>query len=148
MHKQNTSILITQVGPKEVQLRQAALHYKWLNLTFFGVAAPTLFSPCMDLAVDTVAVWVLDLGVKLNILKSIVNNDTDSDTPTGRFRTPAPKARTYTTPGKIMSARSETDMSTVGKTPVPTPRSRTQTATVSRFWIVLWACHYQYHCSL
>lgn len=68
---------------------------------------------------------------KLNILKSIVNNETDSDTPTGRFRTPAPKTRTYTTPGKIMSARSETDMSTVGKTPVPTPRSRTQTATVS-----------------
>lgn len=67
---------------------------------------------------------------KLNVLKSIVN-ETDSDTPTGRFRTPAPKARTYTTPAKIMSARSETDVSTVGKTPVPTPRSRTQTATVS-----------------
>ncbi|CAG2186745.1 KIF23 [Mytilus edulis] len=68
---------------------------------------------------------------KLNMLRHIVNTETDSDTPTARFRTPAPKARTYTTPGKIMSARSETDMSSVGKNPVPTPRSRTQTATVT-----------------
>lgn len=65
------------------------------------------------------------------MLRHIVNTETDSDTPTARFRTPAPKARTYTTPGKIMSARSETDMSSVGKNPVPTPRSRTQTATVT-----------------
>lgn len=73
---------------------------------------------------------ILEKQQKLNILKSIVN-ETDSDTPTTRFRTPAPKTRTYTTPGKIMSARSETDMTSVGRTPVPTPRSRTQTATVS-----------------
>ncbi|XP_021341176.1 kinesin-like protein KIF23 isoform X5 [Mizuhopecten yessoensis] len=67
---------------------------------------------------------------KLNLLRSIVNDkDAAVEEPRGGFRTPAPKPRTYTTPGKIMTAKSETDISSVGTN--STPRTRTATGTVS-----------------
>lgn len=68
---------------------------------------------------------------KLNMLRNIVNEG-DSDAmpaPQETFRTPAPKTRTHTTPGKLLSARSENDMRKIGNT--PTPRSRTATTGTS-----------------
>ncbi|XP_033725616.1 kinesin-like protein KIF23 isoform X2 [Pecten maximus] len=67
---------------------------------------------------------------KLNLLRSIVNDkDNNFEEPRGGFRTPAPKPRTFTTPSKIMTAKSETDISSVGTN--STPRTRTATGTVS-----------------
>nr|XP_022309325.1 kinesin-like protein KIF23 isoform X1 [Crassostrea virginica] len=69
---------------------------------------------------------------KLNMLRNIVNEgDSDAAMPAPQeiFRTPAPKVRTHTTPGKLLSARSENDMRKIGNT--PTPRSRTATTGTS-----------------
>lgn len=77
---------------------------------------------------------ILEKQRKLNMLKSIVNENEQQQQTTpkvGNFRTPAPKPRTYTTPGKIMSARSESDVSSVGVAPQVTPRTRTATGTIS-----------------
>ena len=66
------------------------------------------------------------------MLRNIVNEgDSDAAMPAPQetFRTPAPKVRTHTTPGKLLSARSENDMRKIGNT--PTPRSRTATTGTS-----------------
>ncbi|XP_052787573.1 kinesin-like protein KIF23 isoform X2 [Mya arenaria] len=69
---------------------------------------------------------------RFNMMKEVL----ETDTPTARPRTfktpaPAPKTRTYTTPGMIQSARSESDVSSVG---LPTPRSRTNTVSTVKPW--------------
>ncbi|XP_045184696.2 kinesin-like protein KIF23 isoform X1 [Mercenaria mercenaria] len=66
---------------------------------------------------------------KFSMMKEVL----DSETPIAKprtFKTPATstKTRTYTTPGVIQSARSESDVSSIG---VPTPRTRTTSAVPS-----------------
>ncbi|XP_060599455.1 kinesin-like protein KIF23 [Ruditapes philippinarum] len=63
---------------------------------------------------------------KFSMMKEVL----DSDTPVAKprtFKTPGTtiKTRTYTTPGVIQSARSESDVSSIG---VPAPRTRTTSA--------------------
>ncbi|KAL5019545.1 hypothetical protein ScPMuIL_002437 [Solemya velum] len=64
---------------------------------------------------------------RMNLLKSIVNENGQIETET-KFKTPVPtprggrQTRTYTTPGVIQTAKSDTDVSKIG-----TPRSRTAT---------------------
>ncbi|KAK3602017.1 hypothetical protein CHS0354_027020 [Potamilus streckersoni] len=62
-------------------------------------------------------------AITMNKLRDVLEENT--------FKTPVStsvKTRTYTTPGMIQTARSESDVSSIGSIPTPTPRNRTNSA--------------------